>query len=92
MEIAKMLTISTAHVTQKTANKIDREEITGLVIYSKDEFGWFIFIPEDLYEEDYDELPKDLKACIQLAMDNDCNWLCLDCDGEELDELEVYEW
>ena len=36
--------------------------------------------------------PQGLAACIDLAVRNDCNWLCLDQDAEEVEGLPVYDW
>ena len=93
MEISKMLTISTAHITEETANKLDREineNIIGLCVYEKTDFGWFIHVPDDL--EEVVESLRDLCECLLLAKDLGCEWLCLDCDGEVLSYLDTYEW
>ena len=29
---------------------------------------------------------------IELARQNGCRWLCLDCDGEIVPELPTYDW
>lgn len=88
MEISKMLTISTAHITERTGKLLD-EEILGLCVYKKLDYGWFIHLLDDL---DKIEIPEDLRKCLSLAQSLGCEWLCLDCDGEVLDFLDVYEW
>jgi len=92
MEITKMLTISTAHITKETADLLNIEpdnDNMQLSVYNKADFGWFIYVNIDL---DNRNIPDDLRRCLDLAKDNDCNWLCLDCDGEVVDGLDVYEW
>lgn len=102
MEITKMLTLSTSHITKETATLLSeacmyRKEIS-LVFYQKrwynDYSGWFIYIPEELetYPEDYQDIPDDLMQILLFAKHNDCTWICLDCDGEEVDCLEVFYW
>ena len=106
MEIAKMLTISTAHITKETADKLnyEYEDVTeedyyqnsfcfntGITIYLKDVFGWFICIP-DATILDESAIPDDLRDCLSFALKNGCDWLCLDCDGETVDELPTFEW
>lgn len=96
MEICKMITLSTIHITPDTAIRLEREVESlkmGIILYPKDEFGWFIYIPEYFPECFGDErIPDDLKACMQLAKDNDCTWLCLDRDGEPYEGLPEYSW
>lgn len=33
-----------------------------------------------------------LKNLIQIAIDNDCKWLVLDCDGPVYENLETFDW
>ena len=89
MEISKMLTVSTAHITQETSELLDNDKLS-IVVYPKSEYGWFILVCD--WDEYENELPKDLKKFLMLAEDQGCNWLCLDCDGEVLGFLDVYEW
>lgn len=93
MEISKMLTISTVHITKETNDLLESEADKNITIgfpevYGKENYGYFIHVPEDL--EEYEEVPRDLLKCMLLAQKNDCEWLCLDCDGEVVDELETY--
>lgn len=91
--ITKCMEISTNHITEDTANKlrdIDTRGNIALSIYDKEEFGWWIFI--DYRMKRNDSIPDDLWRCIQYAQENGCNWLCLDCDAEVVDELPSYDW
>lgn len=103
MEIAKMLTLSTAHITKETADKLDydcqpvaAEEYLehsfcfdlGISIFPKADFGWFLWIPI----ADRSRLPPDLSQCVELALANNCEWLCLDVDGLIEKSLKTYEW
>ena len=95
MEISKILTLSTAHITESVSEALDNDPNTnelGLTVYKKADYGWFIYIPEDYDKTAKEGLPECLKACIDLALKNDCNILCLDCDGEEEPTLPTYEW
>lgn len=94
LEITKMLTISTAHITEETAVMLEREVKYGvdnipLAIYNKAEFGWIIFVSE--YYKDLN-MPEDLMSCLDLAKENNCEWLCLDCDGLIVPDLQTYDW
>lgn len=92
MDITKCLTLSTGHVSEDTIKKLEEEPDTNemnLSVYPKGEYGFWIYCSDTLI--DYPEhIPNDLWACMLLANKNDCKWLCLDCDGEESDELEWY--
>ena len=92
MEITKMLTLSTAHITEDTNRLLANEPYTDgmqLSVFTKADFGWFIYINDDFENR---SIPDDLRACLELAKKNECKWLCLDCDGDVVDELEEYEW
>lgn len=94
-EISKMLTLSTAHISEETAVMLEREVKYGvndipLSIYNKAEFGWFIYVSE--YYKDIEDIPEDLMSCLDLAKENECDWLCLDCDGIIVPELPTYDW
>ena len=86
-EIHKMLTLSTGHITKETSNLLDIDEMET-VVYRKDEYGWFV----TCWDLDDDTLPDDLRACAEYAEKNECDWLCLDCDGPVVDGLPVYHW
>lgn len=89
-EIAKMLTISTGHVSRETAAKLEHGGACFLSIFAKGEYGWFIFVARD--DDSMGGAPPDLAACIAKARALGCDWLCLDRDGDELDGLPVYDW
>lgn len=100
LEINKMLTISIGHISDETDKRIMKgvgKNINApldLCIFPKGDYGYFIFIDEKFYKEYHSELnvPDDLDQCIRFAIDNDCAWLCLDCDGIEVNELPIYDW
>ena len=92
MEINKMLSLSTAHVSEKTAHIMENFNIDNVVIYDKPGYGWFVYVPDKLeLEEIQDTCPDDLYACLVFARENDCNWIMFDSDVEPIDELAVYE-
>lgn len=95
MDITKVLTISTAHITEETDRKLqDESEVNNMCIsvYDKAEYGYWIYIdPYDRLMRN-ENIPVDLLNCIKLAQQNDCRWLCLDCDGEVVPELPTYDW
>ena len=99
MEISKMLTVTTGHITEETADLLNCDEL-HIITYDKDGYGWFIFL--DAYDinhyynsDDIDDdyyVPEELLKLMKFASDNGCEWLCLDCDGDELDGFETFDW
>ena len=62
LDIQKTLTLSTAHISENTCEKLNmKNEINkmGLCVYKKGDFGYFIYI---LKEKTYDNenIPEDL--------------------------------
>lgn len=94
MDITKCLTISSAHISGDTARQLSIEpdtNILGLSVYEKGEYGWWVYVGNEL-ENITDDLPDDLMRCICEAFAWDCQWLCIDCDGEEVPGLPIYDW
>lgn len=89
MEISKMLTVSTAHVSKETAELLENDEL-DIVIFDKGEYGWFIFLSDE--DDYYDNFPVELLKLMNFAKDLCCDWLCLDRDGEVLEYLETFDW
>lgn len=93
LEISKMLTVSTAHLTEDDAVYLARscyfEAEDDLVVYAKGDYGWFVYIPYDLNEYN---LSKNLKHIFTLAKIFECIWICFDEDGCVIEELNTYDW
>lgn len=95
LEISRMLTLSTAHITQETSDLLGNNGTTDVIpfsIYDKDQFGWYIYISDDDLLGRFLAIPKDLQDVIRFAYNHKCEVLCLDCDGPETNELPLYEW
>lgn len=97
LEISKILTLGTAHITEKTADMLAQESelnVMRLTVYNKwsdsEEYGWFIYLNDD--PKDNGPIPRDLAACIKLAKDNGCGILCLDCEGPTIPILKTFSW
>lgn len=94
LPIYKYLDLSTAHITEQTNTFLNREsqwQIADVIVYRKD-CGYFVCVPESLEELKQMDIPKDLKACLRLALKHKCNWLVLDGGAEIVDGLKTYEW
>ena len=102
MDITKMLTINLAHINKATANFINTELIHANsdmpICFIRKGRGYIIHVPksfltneEDGVKEMYPNIPDNLHYCMLEAWANHCEWLCLDCDGEIIDGLMVYD-
>lgn len=92
LEITSMLTLSTSHLYPNTADILEKgEKIPGVVIYRKDDYGWFLYL-SNVELGNLTDMPDDLSNIILFAFKHKCSWLCLDRDGDTTDKLEQYEW
>lgn len=94
LEIDKMLTISSCHVSTDTKDLLDQaandnEEDPMPPVFEKQRCGWFVACNPD-NEETWDNYPADLVQCMKLARDNGCFWLCLATDGPRLEALDFF--
>lgn len=89
MEVEKIMTLSTSHIKDETANYLADESRGELVVYKKDQFGWFIFIGSD---EPFNNVPFELLKVIEFAREHGCAWLCLDRDGQLNKDLPIHQW
>lgn len=96
-EIDRMLTLSTAHVSEHTAEMLSREPETDemqLSVYTKsgtpgsEGYGWYVYVPQKCAKS----VPPDLARVIHFAQAMGCRVLCLDADGPEEPSLEVFDW
>lgn len=106
IEISKFITLSTCHISKETDRLLSQDEIIPLTVYQKNDshgnqYGYWIYIPQDLQENIRDlakrdsGIPKDLWNCMILAVSYCCDWLCLDADGQEITNipwLERFDW
>lgn len=101
LEITQMITISTAHIAEKTAGELYGithrhpgylpEVVKFPTVYEKFPYGYFFYLSEDI-DDLKDEMPPDLWACCEFATEHGCNWLCIDADGPVMEGLKTYEW
>lgn len=93
VEISKMLTLNTGHIFKSTLQALRNDAVEGVVCYRKDEihgpeeYGVWVYIQSDWAEQN---IPQDLKACIEYAKKFDCDWIMFDYDGEPVKDLTVW--
>ncbi|MFC6282181.1 MULTISPECIES: DUF5983 family protein [Polaromonas] len=87
-----MLDVSTAHLSPETRQRLETFDVEGVLYYPKGPWGWFVNVPD---REDGlvvgDEVPKDLKACIQFAQTLEKEWIMFDCDGTIMEDLPKFD-
>lgn len=97
LEISKILTISTEHISKEDIDALEKGTDAGwsqLVCY-KYEYGDFVYIPsaKDIAGLSAGKnLPKYFIKLLQLAAENDCKFLVLDCDADVLDGYKTFDW
>ena len=100
-----MMTLSTAHISPKTAEDLERaarcEISTNLLscnvpfpVYKKGPYGYFIYVTEDTISDALigELCPDDLLKVAVYASTHGCELLCLDGDGPTVPKLKTYDW
>lgn len=97
IETQHMLVLSTAHISQKTADALTANDETDQIVYypkiaktqdTTEILGWFIPVPPDSIT-DY---PADLQAIMQFAKRLNCTWVMLDRDANAVSNLPIFDW
>ena len=81
--VQKILTLSTAHVTEKTLDILSNDPAAyNIDSYEKRDadgsYGFFIYITDNYIPK---EMPDDLKGVLSYAISRKCSVVCLDQDG-----------
>lgn len=88
-ETERLLTVSTAHLKETTADKAE-QGLLPVPCFNKGGYGWFIFVGDGENDSLIDY--PDLQGLIDICRSEGCTWLCLDADGPLIDDLPKYEW
>ena len=100
LEISKMLTLSTAHLRKGTMTEMDANDIDGIVLWPKGEYGYFVWIPDVGIDranncpapfEYPDAVPNELRLALEFGREHGCEFVCFDCDGDTVEGLVTYE-
>lgn len=95
MEIEKHLVLSTAHIRFKTSQLLERwasdpAELQPLIV-ARTWYGWFVSTVE-VEGEEAALIPEELAALQLYGREQDCRFLLLDCDGDEIEGLAIFPW
>lgn len=87
--IKRILDLSTGHIEETDNNLLKSENEFSV---AECEYGYFFFVVDDIFYEKYS---KSFKKVIALAKENDCSFICLDRDGDiinDTEKLNTNEW
>ncbi|HDX9674129.1 TPA: hypothetical protein ROY08_001386 [Bacillus cereus] len=90
LPITKVLELSTHHISEVSACLLNTSMISGIIVYHKEKYGWFIYVSSE--EEENEQIPDDLNEILKFARSNDCLWIMLDRDYDTINELPTFEW
>ena len=106
LEIEKSLVATTGHVKESDMALLEQENSYPYTVHNT-EYGAMIYIVKDMTipveqsveficdGHDLEQLvafSRNFRRLLRLAQQNDCTWLRLDCDGSEIEGLELFEW
>lgn len=98
LEIAKMLVLSTSHITQDSSayltDQSEMEDDPDLVVINRD-YGFIIPIIKDfeeVYQEKRRNIPDDVTSLCEFCKNNKIEYLMLDRDGPIEIQFQQYEW
>lgn len=95
--VERIVTISTAHITEYTAQAIESalqkdKQPFGLVVFAKGEYGWLIWLPPPEDDSSTAEVPDELDNAMNYARSLGCTWLVIDRDGDKTHALSEFDW
>lgn len=93
METSQLVTLSTAHIKESTADILDNPDTTPITVYPTP-YGYFVHTQsiDQNTLEDLNKNSHDLYTCIQFARLNSFAWIQFDRDAEPISELPTYVW
>lgn len=88
-----MMDISTAHITRKDEEQLRKDKANLIVIpYG---YGYIVMVPAKERQNSFYKQKKFSPAfnkLLNLARKNNCEYLMIDRDGEEYEELPTFDW
>jgi hypothetical protein len=89
--VCKMLTLSTAHLSQETCNHALPQLCRTLPIWDKSEHGWFIYTHLEQLGL-FADIPADLQNVLRYARMRGCDYIMLDKDWPISSDLALFDW
>ena len=103
MQIDKILSVSTGHVTKEEADAFARYRPH---ISPKDypegkpmpfmigDWGWLFHVVPEAYadDHDYDKASEGFQSVMAIARKNSCEYVRFDCDAAKIVGIPTYDW
>lgn len=102
--LQKLAEISTIHVSRETSDYLDEQALIAAkhrqnrdpmaeLFVAGFEYGWFLRVPCDIEEENPNGCyPSDVLKILRWANKLGAEFVLIDADADQVDELEKYEW
>ncbi|MGG3805818.1 hypothetical protein [Metabacillus fastidiosus] len=93
--IVNMFDVSIDHISRETNEwlKEHLHKCSPIIIYDKQEYGWFMPITlDDLDNSELEKIPQDLFYVLRFAQSNGCTWIMMDQAANRHSELPRFKW
>lgn len=89
--IFKVLDISTGHITEDDAKRLEANE-DRITAYSLHEYGWLVYIGEIIENWPKKYWSPAFRKVLRVAKELGCEYVRFDRDGTEYDGLPKFDW
>ena len=90
LEIARMLVLSTSHLSETTCNVWLHS--CPWSAFEKGGYGWFVYVCDDLAICEAPGVPLELRSALHVARLAGCQWIMFDRDGDTVPALPEFDW
>lgn len=93
-DLRRFIVLSTSHVSAATAKRLEDTPVEDWPCLGGPYggYGWFLYAHDENAGTGDDEIPADLFAVMAWVRKQGCDYLLLDCDGDEVEGLPTYDW
>lgn len=93
--VRRFLDLGTSHLPQGLCEYLNSYD--GVIAWrhgtETDQYGWWLWVPEDPQEHASDyEIPSEVLTVQLYARSHGCDWVMFDRDSDAIDELPRWEW
>jgi hypothetical protein len=94
LEIRRFVVISTAHVSETTARRLDNTPAKEWPCAGGPygEYGWLVYVHDENAGVGRDAIPTDLFEAMCWARKQGCDYVLFDCDADMIEGLPTYDW
>jgi hypothetical protein len=93
-ETRRFVVISTAHVAETTAKRLDNTPAKEWPCLGGPygEYGWFLYAHDENSGVGKDAIPAELFDVMTWARTQGCDYILFDCDADQIDRLPAFNW